>query len=102
MELELSMMSDDDDFHCFNTSEENPVHTNLDDDLPLLPKETNLTPETGIKRNEPFDESHITVRKSKRILYAKQTEKLDGIPAYTDNNKKKTSNNCILQDEQIN
>ena len=50
---------------------------------------------------EPFDESHLTVRKSKRIPYAKQTEKLGGIPYYANNNEKK-SNICILQENQIN
>ena len=78
------------------------MHTNLDDELQLLSKEANLTPETDMKMNEPFDESHLTVRKSKSLPYAKQPEKLGGIPYYTNNKKKKTSNNCILQEKQIN
>ena len=44
----------------------------------------------------------MTVRKSKRIPYAKQTKKLSGIPYYTNNNKKKTSNNGVLQENQTN
>ena len=50
MDLDLSMVSDD-EFQCYNTSEGKPVHANIDDELQLLPKETNLTPETGIKTN---------------------------------------------------
>ena len=51
MELDLSMVSDD-EFQCYNTSEAKPIHTGIDDELQLLPKETNLTPETGIKTKE--------------------------------------------------
>ena len=87
MELDLSIVSDG-DFRCYNTSEGKPVLTNLDDELQLLPKQTNLNPETGIKTKEPIYEQHLTVRKSKRIPYAKQTGKLGGIPYYTNNNKK--------------
>ena len=36
---------------------------------------------------EPTDEPHFIVRKSKGIPYAKQTEKLGGIPYYTNYNK---------------
>ena len=50
MDLDLSMVSDD-EFQCYNTSEGKPVHAKIDDELQLLPKETNLTPETGIKTN---------------------------------------------------
>ena len=72
-DLDLSMVSDD-EFQCYNTSEGNPVHTNVDDELQLLPKETNLTPETGIKTNSSPNEPHQSVRKSKRIPNAKQTK----------------------------
>ena len=40
MELDLSIVSGD-DFQCYKTSEAKPVHTSLDDELQLLPKETN-------------------------------------------------------------
>ena len=100
MDLALSLVSDDDDFQCYNTSEGKSVHTNVDDELQLLPKETNLTPESGIKTNLPSDEPHQTVKKSKRIPNAKQTEKLGGIPYYTNNNKKKINKNCVLQGSQ--
>ena len=89
MNLDLSMVSDDDDFQCYNTSEGKPAHTNVDDELQLLPKETNLTPDSGIKTSLLSEESHQTVRKAKRIPNAKQTEKLGGIPYYTNNNKRK-------------
>ena len=81
-------------------SEGKPVHTNVDVELQLLPKETNLTPESGIKTNLQSFEPHQTVRKSKRILNAKQAEKLGGIPYYTNNNKKKIIDNCVLQESQ--
>ena len=99
MDLYLSMVSDDDDFQCYNTSDGKPVHTNVDE-LQLLLKETNLTPEPGINTNLPSEESHQTVRKSKRIPNAKQTEKFGGISYYTNNNKKKINNNCVLQGNQ--
>ena len=62
MELDLSIVSDD-EFQCYNTSEGKPVHTNLDDELQLLPKETNLTPETGIKTKDTTNEQNQSVRK---------------------------------------
>ena len=96
MELDLSIVSDD-EFQCYNTSEGKPVHTNLDDELQLLPKETNVTPETGIKTKEITNEQPQSVRKSKRIPHAKRTKKLGEIPYHTNNNKKKTSKNCVLQ-----
>ena len=99
MDLDLSMVSDGDDFQCFNTSEGKPVHTNVEDELQLLPKETNLTPESGIKTNLLYDEPYQTVGKLKGIPNAKQTEKLGGIPYYT-NIKKKTNKICILQESQ--
>ena len=49
MDLDLSMVLEDADFQCYNTAEGKPVHTNLDDEFQLLPKETTLTPETGMK-----------------------------------------------------
>ena len=64
MDLDLSMVSDD-EFQCYNTSEGKPVHANIDDELQLLLKETNLTPETGIKTN-PLNNEPQTVRKSKK------------------------------------
>ena len=97
MELDLSMVPDD-EFQCYNTSEGKPIHTGIDDELQLLPKETNLTPETGIKTKETINEQNQSVRKSKRIPHAKQTEKLGGIPYQTNNNKKKTSKNCVSQE----
>ena len=79
MELDLSIVSHN-EFQCYNTSKGNLVHTNLDDELQLLPKETNLSPETGIKTKDTTNEQKQSVRKSTRIPYAKQTEKLGGIP----------------------
>ena len=101
MKLDLSMVSDD-EFQCYNTSEGKPVHANVDDELQLLPKVTNLTPETGIKTISLPNEPHQSVRKSKRIPNAKQTEKLGGIPYFTNNNKKKINKNYVLQENQTN
>ena len=49
LDLDLSMVSENNDFQCYNTSEGKPVHTNIEDELQLLPKETTLTPETDEK-----------------------------------------------------
>ena len=102
MDLDSSMVSDDDDFQCYNTTEGKPVHFNVEDELQLLPKETNLTPESGIKTNLLSDEPRQTVRKSKRKLNAKQTKKFFILykTYYTKNSEKKANNNCILQESQ--
>ena len=89
--MNLSIISDDDDFKCYNKAEERPVHSNIDDELQLLPKENNLTPEQGIIIEKP--KTLEPTRKFKRLPFAKQTEKLSGIPYQTNNNKKKTVNN---------
>ena len=75
MELDLGMVSDD-DLQCYNTSEGKPIHTNPDNELQLLPTETCLTTETGIKTKELTNEQLPSVRKLKMIPHAKQTEKL--------------------------
>ena len=96
--MNLSIISDDDDFECYNKAEGNPVHTNIDDELQLLPKESNLTPEQGINIEKP--KTLEPTRKSKRLPFAKQTETLGGIPYQTNNNKKKNVNNRnILQEK---
>ena len=88
MELDLSMVSEDDDFQGYNTDEGKPVHTSIEGELQLLPKETPLTPETEKNnRRKTFTEPHQTVRRSKRLHFAKQTGKLGGVPYYTDNKK---------------
>ena len=45
--LNLSFISDDDDFECYNKAEGKPIQVNIEDELQLHPKETNLTPEQG-------------------------------------------------------
>ena len=52
-DMNLSIISDDDDFECYNKAEAKPVHTNIDDELQFLPKESNLTPEQGINIEKP-------------------------------------------------
>ena len=38
MDLDISMVSEEDEFQCYNPSERKLVHTNADDELQLLPK----------------------------------------------------------------
>ena len=45
--LNLSILSDDDDFECYNKAERKPIQVDIEDELQLHPKETNLTPEQG-------------------------------------------------------
>ena len=52
-DMNLTIISDDDDFECYNKAEGKPVHTNIDDELQLLPKESNLTPERGTNIEKP-------------------------------------------------
>ena len=51
-DLSLSIISDDDNFECYNKSEGKPEQTNIDDELQLLPEENNLTPEQGRYKGE--------------------------------------------------
>ena len=46
-DLNLSIISDEDDFECYNKAERKPIQANIDDELQLYPKETKLTPEQG-------------------------------------------------------
>ena len=89
--LNLSIISnDDDDFECYNKAEGKPIQVNIEDELQLHPKETNLTPEQGSYKGKNRTEKPIEpVRRSNRLPFAKQTEKLGGIPYHISNNKKK-------------
>ena len=40
-------------------------------------------------------EPQTSVRRSNRLQFAKQTEKLGGVPYQTNNNRKKQTVNCI-------
>ena len=85
---DLSIISDDDDFECYNKSEGQPVQTNIDDVLQLLPKETNLAPEQGRYTGKTkIEKPTESVRRSNRLPFARQTEKLGGVPFYTNNKK---------------
>ena len=73
------------------------MQTNIDDKFQLLPKETNLTPEQGrYKGKNKREKLTESVRRSNRLPLARQTEKLGGVPYYTNNNKKKLINNGNL------
>ena len=93
-DLNFSIISDDNDFECYNKSEGKPVQTNIDDELQLLPKETNLTPEQGRYKGENKKEkSTESVRRFNTLLFVRKTEKLGGVPYYTNNNKKELTDN---------
>ena len=99
-DLNLSIISDDDDFECYNKAEGKPIQVNIDDELQLHPKQTNLTPEQGRYKGKNKIEKPIEpVRRSNRLPFAKQTEKLGGVPYQTNNNKKKLSSNGNLLQE---
>ena len=102
MDLDLTIVSDD-DFQCYNTAEQKPVLSNVDVELQLRPDETTLTPDTGIKieKNQSAEPQQI-LRSSQRVPFAEQTQKLGGVPYYTENNKKKTNNICVLQESPSN
>ena len=62
-----------------------------------------MTPETGIKieKNNPAEPKQ-TLRQSRRLPFAKQTEILGGVPNVSENNKKNENNYCVLQESQKN
>ena len=72
MGLNLNIISDD-EVECYNKSESKPVHTIIDDELQLLPKEKTLTIEQGIYIRQKLKtvEPSKSVSKSKS-LYAKK------------------------------
>ena len=96
-DLTLTIISDEDDFDCYNRSEGKPIRTNIDDELQLLPTENNLTPEHGIDIEKP--KTPEPVRKSERLPFAKK-RKLCGVPYQTNNNKTKNNNNRNLLQEK--
>ena len=70
------------------TSDGKPAHMNIEDEVRLLQKETTLTTETGIKTIKTEKTlMNQTVRRSKRLPFAKQTESLGDVPCYVDNDK---------------
>ena len=58
MNFDMIIVSEDEDFQCYNTSEGKPVHANIDDKLQFLPKETNSTPESGINTEKLSNDHH--------------------------------------------
>ena len=85
-DLDLSIVSDD-EFNCYNNSEGRPISVNVDDDLQIQPKETRLSPDTGTNHDHIITKPTTPIRRSRR--FAKQTEKLGGIPYQTNNNRKR-------------
>ena len=98
-DLDLSIVSDD-EFNCYNNSEGRPISVNVDDELQIQPKETILSPETGINHGHIITKPTTPVRRSRRLPFAKQTEKLGGIPYQTNNNRKRIKHNHDLLQER--
>ena len=98
-DLDLSIVSDD-EFNCYNNSEGRPISVNVDDELQIHPKETRLSPETGINHDHIITKPTTPVRRSRRLPFAKQTDKLGGIPYQTNNNRKRNKNNHNLLQEK--
>ena len=96
-DLNLSIISDD-EFECYNKSEGKPVHTNIEDELQLLPKNNSLTPEQGRYKKNKHKKPTESVRRSNRLPFGKQTEKLGGVPYQTNNSKKKLTSDHLLQE----
>ena len=94
----------DEEFDCYNKSEGKPVQTNIDDELQRLPKDNKLTPGQGIYKGKiEITEPQTSVRRSKRLLFAKQTEKQGGVPYQSNNNRKKqTVNGNVVQEKNDN
>ena len=64
-------------------------YTAVNDELRLLPREDKLTPEQGILNGKTkTQEPSQPVRKSKRLPFAKQTEKLVRVSCHTNNSKR--------------
>ena len=99
-DLNLSIVSDE-EFDCYTMSEGKLVQTNIDDELQLLPKDNKLTPGQGTyKGKNEITEPQTSVRRSNRLPFAKQTEKLGSVPYQTNNNRKKqTVNGNVLQEK---
>ena len=89
--MNLSIISDD-DFDCYNKSEGKPVQTRIEDEFQLLPKNSNLTPEQDRYKKKNQEKPTESVRRSNRLPFAKQTEKLGGVPYQTNNTKNKLIN----------
>ena len=97
-DLNLCIVSDD-EFNCYNNSDGEPIHTNVNDELQIHSKETRLTPETGINHDHITTKPKTPIRRSRRLPFAKQTKKLGGIPYQTYNNRKRINTNLDLLQE---
>ena len=99
-DLDLSIVSDD-EFNCYNNSEGSPISVNVDHELQIHPKETRLSLETGINHDHIITKPTTPVRRSRRLPFAKQAEKLGGIPYQTNNNRKRNKyNHNLLQEKR--
>ena len=72
MELDLIIVSKEDVYNCYHNSDEKPFHTNIEDEVQVLPKEINFTSETGIKSEHIYNEPHQPVRKKKKISHTQE------------------------------
>ena len=84
---------DEDEFDCYNKSDGKPVHTFPEDEIRLHTSEERITPESvSIKINKQNNEPS---RRSKRLPFAKQTDKLGSISYAPGRNKKKQNGKII-------
>ena len=99
-DLDLTIISDD-EFNCFNNSDGKPIHTNVEDELQIHPKKTRLTPQTGINHGHVTTTPKTPIRRSRRLQFAKQTQKLGGNLYQRNNYRKRTKfNHNLLQESR--
>ena len=97
IEMHLSMISN---FNCYINSDAKLVHTITGVEIQIDPKETNLARKTGIISEQIHYELTSSVRKSKRIPFAKQTGKMGRVPQYTRKKTELVTNRNLLQGNQ--
>ena len=65
--------------YCNNNRIGKTIHENVADKLQIHPKENNLITKTGVNSEQVFSEPTKLLRKSMRLPFAKQTEKIGAI-----------------------
>ena len=83
-------------FSATTPPKENRSITNT---APTQRKDNDIVDMYKTGKNNPM-EPHQILRRSQRLPFAKQTEKLVGVPYYTVNNKKKMSNHRFVHESQ--
>ena len=78
-DLNLSIVSDD-EFNCYNNSDGQPIHTNVEYELQIHSKETRLTPDTDIYHDHITTKLKTPSRRSRRLPFAKTNQKIRRYP----------------------